>query len=92
MKDPTGDSGTIQVLLDRLNTWRLPRALAIKDRVDRGEKLDDHDMQFLKGVAEDSAQAQTLVSKHPELQPLMNKLVGLYSHIMQKALENEQKD
>ncbi len=49
-------------------------------------------MQFLKGVAEDSAQAQSLVTKHPELQPLMSKLVGLYSHITQKALENEQED
>jgi hypothetical protein len=39
---------------------------------------------------EDSTQAQALVAKHPEFQPLANKLTGLYSHITRKALENEQ--
>ena len=91
MKDPTGGDGTIQALLDRLTNWRLPRALALKDRVDKGEKLTDSDMQFLHQVFEDANQAKPLISKHPELQPLVNKLVGLYSHITEKALENEQK-
>lgn len=91
MKDPTGGDGTVQALLDRLNNWRLPRALALKDRVDKGEKLTDSDMQFLQNVFEDAGAAKPLVAKHPELQPLINKLVGLYSHITQKALENEQK-
>ena len=92
MKHPTGGDGTIQVLLDRLNNWRLPRALALKDRVDKGEKLTDNDMQFLHGVFEDANQAKPLIAKHPELKELASKLVGLYSHITQKALENEQKN
>lgn len=91
MKDPTDGSGTIQALLDRLNNWRLPRALALKEKVDRGEKLDDNDTAFLKRVFEDSSQAKKLVAGHPELKPLYDKVVALYSHITQKALENEQK-
>jgi hypothetical protein len=90
MKDPTGDKGTIQVLLDRLNNFRLPRALDLKKRVDAGEKLSDHDIEFLGRVMEDSAQAQALVARHPEFQALAKKLAGLYSHITRKALENEQ--
>jgi len=90
LKDPTDGLGTIQVLLDRLNNWRLPRALAMKERVDRGEKLTDYDLIFLNDVMEDSAQAQALADKHPKFQPLLNQLASLYSDITGKALKNEQ--
>lgn len=90
MSEPKSDDGTIQVLLDRLNNWRLPRALELKERVDRGEKIGEHDLAFLERVFEDANQAKSLAAKHPELQPLISKLVGLYSHITSKALENEQ--
>jgi len=90
MKKTTDDEGTIQVLLERLNEWRLPRAIGIKERVDRGEKLSNHDIAFLNRVLEDSTQAQSLASKNPELQALVDKLASLYSHITRKALENEQ--
>ena len=80
----------MQVLLDRLNNFRLPRALALKERIDAGEKLGDHDLKFLQRVLEDSAQAQALAAKHPEIQPLIGRLASLYGDIIRKALENEQ--
>ena len=91
MKQPSQDLGTIQALLDRLNNFRLPRALELKKRVDAGGKLDDHDIAFLQRVFEDSNQAQALVARHPEFKSLTDKLTALYSHITAKALENEQK-
>jgi hypothetical protein len=92
MSDTTiREAGTIQVMLQRLNEFRLPKALDLKKKVDRGEKLDNYDIEFLEAVLTDAASAQSLISKHPELQPLVGKLMSLYSEITTKGLENEQK-
>lgn len=89
MKVPSQDQGTIQVLLERLNQRRLPRALRLKERVDRGETLDDHDVAFLHRVFEDAQQGMALAARHTELKTLVDRLIGLYHHITRKALENE---
>jgi hypothetical protein len=89
MPEPTNDAGTIQALLERLEKFRLPRALAVKKRVDAGELLTESDIQFMKGVMEDAANAQSVLAKHPEYQKLAVQLTSLYGEITRKALENE---
>jgi hypothetical protein len=42
-------------------------------------------------VFDDAGTAQALADKHPEFQPLVARLISLYSEITSKALENEQK-
>ena len=91
MRESPKDAPVIQTLLDRLNSQRLPRALDLQKKVDRGERLDDHDMQFLKLVLEDADTAQKLAARNPEFQPLVVKLIGLYGEITRKGLENEKK-
>ena len=87
----TREAGTIQVMLQRLNEFRLPKALDLKKKMERGEKLDRYDIEFLEEVLADASNARSLISKHPELQPLVGKLMGLYSEITTQALANEQK-
>ena len=89
MEDPSKGLGTIQALLDRLNNFRLPRALELKTRVDAGGKLNDNDIEFLHRVFEDAEQARSLIAGNPKLKPLVDQLASLYAHITTKALENE---
>jgi hypothetical protein len=91
MVDSSNDAGTIQVLLERLNNWRLPRVLAIKKRVDDGGLIGDFELQILKDALEDARGVEQLVGRHPEYQELAGRMVGLYDEITKKALENEQK-
>ena len=89
MSDQTDDAGTIQALLERLVKFRLPRTLAIKQRVDGGEHLSDSDIAFLKNALEDAQHGQKFVARHPEFHALGAQIVQLYHDITRKALENE---
>jgi hypothetical protein len=89
MTDTSKDAGVIQVLAERMEHQRLPRALDLKKKVEQGEILNDLDIQFLEEVFQDAKQIRPLIDRHPEWQELAAKLVHLYKEITQKALENE---
>ncbi len=89
MADASKDTGLITVLAQRLETQRLPRALTLKDKVDRGEKLNDFDIAFLEEVYEDIQKVRPLVDRHPEWQTIAAKVLQIYAEITAKALENE---
>ncbi len=91
MTDKMHDAGVIQVLLDRLNNQRLPRALELKAKVDAGETLSEYDLHFLDEVFSDAQTIQPMVDRHPEYQQLVARLIHLYKEILDKATENESK-
>lgn len=91
MNDSSNDAGLIQVLVERLEKQRLPRALAIKQSVDRGEPLGDMDLDFLQEVLRDAGQIAPLVQAYPEWQDLAGRMMQLYKSITEKALENEKR-
>jgi hypothetical protein len=92
MTDSPHQEGILVAVLDRFEKFRLPRALEIKEKVDRGEKLDAVDIQHLQNVFEDAETIKRYVDKRPDLQPLYTRGVRLYHSITAKALENEEKN
>lgn len=84
------DQGLIAVLVERMESQRLPKALALKEKVDRGERLDDFDIAFLEDVFSDTVQIKPLLARHPEFEELAGKVSSLYREITERALANEQ--
>ena len=89
MTDTSKDAGMIQALAERLQSQRLPRALDLKAKVDRGETLNELDIRDLDEVFRNAREIGPLVDRHPEWHELVTKVIGLYKEITDKALENE---
>jgi hypothetical protein len=76
-------------LLQRLEQQCLSAILAMKKKVDQGERLEDYDIDFLKQMFADANKIKPIIDKHPEYQDLVAQLISLYQEITSKALENE---
>lgn len=83
------DAGLITVLTERYHKQRLPRALALKDKVDRGEVLDDFDTAFIQEVLDGIREIQPLIHRHHECLALVSNMLSLCNEIEAKDLENE---
>ncbi len=91
MTDDSKDAGLIQVLAARMEKIRLPMAMSLKEKVDRGETLNDFDIRFLEEVSKDSQEIRGLLERHPEWNELVSKILHLYKEITDKAVENAKK-
>jgi hypothetical protein len=85
---PSSDLGLIQVLLDELEKHTLPRALELKDMVDRGEPLNDFDEAFLEHALEIAGKTDAVMARHAEYQALAASISHLCREITEKALDN----
>lgn len=92
MTDPSKDAGLIAVLIKRFEEKRLPVALDLKKKVDRGEPLNDYDIAFLEKVFADAGEIKPLLDRHSEYHELVGKTMSLYQEITEKALQNQKNE
>jgi hypothetical protein len=85
------DKGMLMVLLERFNKQRLPRALALKKKVDSGEVLDDYDHKYIKELQKDSSEVMLIIERNPEYKDLAANIINLYKEIIEKDTENRTK-
>jgi len=93
MRSPTQtrdkDRGIIFVLLDRLNSYRMPRVMKLKQQVDRGEPLSSMDLEFLKRALSEGGEARRLAFRHPEYQAIVDQMAKLYEEVATRGLQNQ---
>lgn len=92
MSSTPSDNGLLAVLVERLEKQRLPRALAMKEKLEQGETLSDFDIAFLEEVLSDASNLKPLLKHHPEYEVLASRMMGLYREITDKALENQRQN
>lgn len=83
------ETGILTVLMERLEKQRLPRILALKEKVDGGTKLDDADLDYIEKMLKDAKMAIPLIERHPKYQSLAAQLIDLYEDITDKGLQLE---
>ena len=82
-------AGIIQALVEEFEKHRLPRLLRLKDKVDRGEAINDVDLEFLCKQLKDASLTMHLTVNYPELQEFCLRMAHLYKELCDEALENE---
>lgn len=88
MSEENKDLGIIEVVLERMEKQRLPRLLAMKEKVDNDESLDNYELDFLEQAMTDGRRLLPLIDKHPEYQPLAAQVMALCKDISDRALQN----
>ena len=83
-------TGIIAVLAKRMVEERLPKALALKERIDKGDVLNELDLNFLEQVVKDATAAKPLMRSDPLVLEVAGRMMELYREITEKALANEQ--
>ena len=74
MDESKHETGLLMVLLQRLEQRRLPMALALKEKVEKGGVLNNSDDRFLAEVRRDLRKSESLLERHPEFRELITGL------------------
>ena len=83
------DRAVLSAVLNRFNSYRLPRVLAMRTRVLDGERLGETELQFLELLVRDMRKLRPLCESSPRYKSIYTQAVNLYAEVTAQALENE---
>ncbi len=89
MYSSSDETGIITAYLEKLEEQSIPRALALKKRIDDGECLNEIDIMYFEEQLSEASSVMPLLVHHPEYQKLTTELANLYHEITEQALKNE---
>ena len=83
------DTGIIIVLLQRFEKQRLPRIVAMEQRLNNGDNLSEFDIAYLSESLHDARKLLPYLDRHQEYRPLFAKVMHYYKEITDTAVSNE---
>jgi hypothetical protein len=89
VSDSEDELAVIYLLIERFEKQRLPRLLAIKQRVDKGGLLSESDILFMYEIAQDAQRSKRLIDRHPEWHKFCAEVIHLFEEVAGKVLDNE---
>ena len=89
MAEVSKDLGVLAVLATRMTEERLPKALALRERIDKGGVLNELDLRFLEDVAREAGELRPIMERNPAARDIGARMLQLYREISEKALANE---
>ena len=81
--------GVIQSLAQEYEHHRLPRLFRLKDKIDRGEAINDIDLEYMCKQLKDTSLAMHLIVNYPELREFCLIMGHLCKDICEGALHNQ---
>lgn len=90
MENSEKQLGITMAILERFEKKTLPEALWLKEKVDKGELLNEGDIEFLEEILANATSVKHFVDSEPQWQSLYASAIGLYEEIITKGLENQQ--
>lgn len=83
------DIGIIQAILECFEKHHLPRVVEIKEKLDRGDILNEFDIEYMSEAIHDNCGLMPYLGRHPDYESLVSKVIHYYKSITDEALANE---
>ena len=90
MTEMSKDDGVITALLMRLKQQRIPRVLALQEKVSNGDALNELDINFLDSVYHEAVRCHEICKHRHEFDDLFCRVTHFYHEVARMALENEE--